>query len=268
MYLFFSVSPSPLKEITVGPVDGSTVLFNKAVSEMQSDVTVADGAITGTLAFIAGGLAESGPLSGDGWFMALQFSSDDWAEYDDIKVGLDPSQGTGLVSVKNNPDRNGVFKVTNTSQKFIVQTTVDDTVIDTEYSLSNLVLTPAPVPVSVDPQLYQVVTDMEALSIQEGVYNYQLETGETDSAQISYIDAIAGCTITSCAIDGEDYELTSTTGSHGGLRYTYHGELEFAIYDGSAMTIVTKDNNGNSLTYTIRYGGSQDDGGGSQETTP
>lgn len=255
----------------MGPVDGSTVLFNKAVSEMQSGVTVADGAITGTLAFIAGGLAESGPLSGDGWFMALQFSSDDWAEYDDIKVGLDPSQGTELVSVKSDPDRNAVLKVTSTSQKFIVQTTVDDTVIETEYSLSNLVLTPAPVPVTVDPQLYKVVTDMEALSIQEGVYNYQLETGPSDSSKISYIDAIAGCTITSCSIDGDTYELTSTTGTQGGLRYEYDGPDDFSIMDGGTMTIVTKDNNGNSLTYTIRYdsgSGNKDDGGGSEETTP
>lgn len=251
----------------MGPVDGSTVLFNKAVSEMQSDVTVADEVITGTLAFIAGGLAESGPLSGDGWFMALQFSSDDWAEYDDIKVGLDPSQGTGLVSVKNDPDRNGVFKVTNTSQKFIVQTTVDDTVIETEYSLSNLVLTPAPVPVTVDPQLYKVVTDTEALSIQDGVYNYQLETGSSDSAEIQYIDAIADCTITSCDIDGESFELDSATGSHGGLRYRYHGPDNFSITDGGTMTIVTEDADGNSLTYTIRYGsGSGNNGSGGDDS--
>ena len=30
-----------------------------------------------------------------------------------VKVGLDPSEGTGLVEILNDPDKNGVFKITN-----------------------------------------------------------------------------------------------------------------------------------------------------------
>ena len=37
--------------------------------------------ITGNLAFIAGGLAASGPLAGDGNFLSLTLSADDWDDY-------------------------------------------------------------------------------------------------------------------------------------------------------------------------------------------
>lgn len=79
---------------------------------MQADVEVADGKITGTLNFIEGGLSPSGPLAGDGYFIALKW--DDPAEtVTSLKVGLQPSEGTGLVECIDDTDRNGVFKITN-----------------------------------------------------------------------------------------------------------------------------------------------------------
>lgn len=80
-------------------------------ADFQDDVAVADGKITGTLTFIEGGLSPSGPLSGDGYFLALKF--DNFAQgltYANVKVGLDPSQGTGLVTLDS--DKNAVFKIT------------------------------------------------------------------------------------------------------------------------------------------------------------
>lgn len=98
---------------------------------------MANGKITGTLIYNEGW--ESGPLAGPGYFMALKFSSEDWDNYDSIKVGLDPSIETGLVEVKNDPDKNGVFKISDrATQKFIVQTTVGTTVKRTQYDLSDL----------------------------------------------------------------------------------------------------------------------------------
>lgn len=78
---------------------------------MQDDIEVADGKITGTLKFIQGGIAASGPLAGDGNFLALEFS-DVPEDATSVKVGLDPSQGTGLVELLGDPDMNGVFKIT------------------------------------------------------------------------------------------------------------------------------------------------------------
>ena len=57
-------------------------------------------------------------------------------------------------------------------------------------------------------------------------------------------------------LNGDTYELTGTTGAHGGLRYEPNGAddpAEYSIMDGNNMTLVTEDNNGNSLTYTISY---------------
>lgn len=120
---------------------GSATLFGTKVSAMQTNLNVADGAITGTLKFIAGGLAASGPLAGDGNFMALQFVNESNA--DSIKVGLVPSaSGMDLVEVVGDPDMNGVFKVTGevngVQQVFKVVTTKNGVSKTQIYDLSDL----------------------------------------------------------------------------------------------------------------------------------
>jgi len=126
--------------VAVAPVSGSETLFDHQVSSFQTSVAVTGNAITGTLKFIEGGLAPSGYLSGDGYFLALEFDADNWSDFTSVKVGLDPSQGSGLVEILSDPDKNGVFKITNTSQVFkVVMTSADDTVTET-YSLAGLTL--------------------------------------------------------------------------------------------------------------------------------
>ena len=108
---------------------------------MQTNVTVNNStmSISGQLNFIEGGLAESGPLSGDGYFLALEFD-DIPADATSLKVGLYPSYGTGLVEAIDDPDKNGVFKVHDTSQKFAVQCSDGETTVIKYYDLSNLSL--------------------------------------------------------------------------------------------------------------------------------
>jgi hypothetical protein len=124
----------------VEPENGSATLFGTLVSNMQSNVTVSNGVISGTLAYIDGGLAQSGPLSGSGNFLALKFVADDWTKFTSVKVGLEPSQGTGLVEVLTDPDKNGVFKIANTNQKFKVVTANGTETETTVYSLAGLTL--------------------------------------------------------------------------------------------------------------------------------
>lgn len=82
---------------------------DKKPSDMQTGIVVADGAITGTLKYIEGGLSSSGPLAGSGNFMALKFINNSNA--DKIEVGLVPSaSGMGLVEL--DADMDCVFKVT------------------------------------------------------------------------------------------------------------------------------------------------------------
>lgn len=93
-------------ETAVMPCKGSEEVYGAKVSTLQKEMAVSDEAITGTLKFIQGGLAPSGYLSGDGNFMALKFVNEG---ADEIKVGLVPSQGSGMVALEE--DGICVFKV-------------------------------------------------------------------------------------------------------------------------------------------------------------
>lgn len=117
---------------------GTVTLFGTKVSNMQTGVVVADGTITGTLKFIQGGLAASGPLAGDGNFLALKFIDNN--QSDSIKVGLVPSlSNMGLVELDS--DMNGVFKITGSlNQKFKVVTTKNGLSKTQTFDLSTLTL--------------------------------------------------------------------------------------------------------------------------------
>ena len=92
---------------------------DKKASDMQSDITVTGNKITGELKFIEGGLAP-GVLSGDGYFLALKWS-DPAQTVTSLKVGLQPSaSGMDLVECIDDQDRNGVFKISNKDQKFVL----------------------------------------------------------------------------------------------------------------------------------------------------
>lgn len=82
---------------------------------------------------------------GAGYFLALRFS--DFSEgltYDNVQVGLDPSEGSGLVTL--DIDCNGVFKITNkaTQKLKIVQSDGTHTLTQ-EFDLSGLTLGTKPV---------------------------------------------------------------------------------------------------------------------------
>lgn len=93
------------------------------VSTYQSDIVVKGGKIKGKLKFVEGGLASSGPLAGDGYFLALSLYDNTFTGLTSVKVGLKPSYGSGLVEILNDPDKVVVMKITNKDkQKFkIVQ---------------------------------------------------------------------------------------------------------------------------------------------------
>lgn len=124
----------------IEPVADGVTLFDKLVSEIQSDIRIAGGKIVGTLKFIEGGLAESGPLAGDGNFLALQFLNID-SRATSVRVGLQPSVSSGLVELIEDPDKNGVFKVSNKdTQKFTIISSDGTHTTTTQYDLSGLTL--------------------------------------------------------------------------------------------------------------------------------
>ena len=101
----------PLEDLAVTPEDSGTTVFGTSVSDIQTGLSVADGAITGTLKYL-----DSGAIATDwgaGNFMVLDLSDNDFTGLTSVMVGMDPSEGSGLVELINDPDKNGVFKVTN-----------------------------------------------------------------------------------------------------------------------------------------------------------
>ena len=103
---------------------------------MQSDMEVTGTTITGKLNYLSSGALVDG--FGAGHFMALKFENLETAATS-IKIGLDPSEGTGLVELLGDPDMNATAKVTDKdTQKFLVVTTTPQGTTTTVYDLSGL----------------------------------------------------------------------------------------------------------------------------------
>ena len=121
--------------VFISPEDGTSVFWGHTVSDLQEDIAVADGAITGKLKYV-----DSGTLAHDwgaGYFIALKFLPA--GDTDSIRVGLDPSVSSRLVELDE--DMNGVFKITDKSrQRFVVETEVGRDVIRQSFDLSGLTL--------------------------------------------------------------------------------------------------------------------------------
>ena len=119
---------SSLTDLTVATeTDAFGVLYDgKKASDLQSDVVVNGEDISGSLKFIEGGLDPSGtgPLAGDGYFIALRFSNfASGLTYNNVKVGLVWSASEMPLQTLDS-DCNAVFKLTNkdTQMLKVVQT--------------------------------------------------------------------------------------------------------------------------------------------------
>lgn len=109
--------------MTLGAESQGETIYGASVANLQgSDVTVANGKITGTIKYFdtPGEIVD---YWGAGNFLAFKISNID-SNATSCKVGLEPSMGTGLVEIINDPDKNGIAKLDDvTVQKFkVVQT--------------------------------------------------------------------------------------------------------------------------------------------------
>lgn len=125
--------------MTVSAESQSTAIYGTAVSDIQDDdVTVSATAITGTLKYLSEGSIAG--YWGAGNFLALKFADVD-PRLTSVKVGLDPSEGSGLVELLGDPQMNGVFKVTDKdTQKFVVEKSDGHKTTRQVYDLSGLTL--------------------------------------------------------------------------------------------------------------------------------
>lgn len=127
--------------LTLKPESGESKLFQVPVSTFQKWALVSGDKIQGTLKY----MDEDNQITrawGNGYFIAVKFLAKDWDEYTSVQVGLDPSAGSGLVEVIDDPDKNGVFKITNKDgQKFVIVATNGTETKRQEFDLSTLSFT-------------------------------------------------------------------------------------------------------------------------------
>ena len=132
------VADNYLTDLTVTAESGETVLWGHSVSDLQTSVSVSGGKVTGTLKYV-----NSGALASDwgaGYFLALKWNDPDDAATS-LKVGLEPSEGSGMIEAIGDTDRNGVFKITAKNAqvlKFVVSNSEHATV--QTFDLSGLTL--------------------------------------------------------------------------------------------------------------------------------
>ena len=122
--------------VTVASPSANTDFWGTKTSDMQSSVAVANGAITGTLTKLTSGQLVTD--WGEGYFLSLKFTKNN-AKITDIKVGLEKSMGSGLVSLDE--DMLGVFKITDKdAQKFVMICTDGEVSFKQSFDLSGLTL--------------------------------------------------------------------------------------------------------------------------------
>lgn len=102
---------------------------------MQTGITVSGNAITGTLKYLSSGAIAKD--WGPGYFIVLKVPDADPTK--SVKIGLNPSAGTGLLQIDN--DKNGVFKVSDKDhQRFAVLQNENGNTLLQQFDLSGLTL--------------------------------------------------------------------------------------------------------------------------------
>ena len=132
--------PNPFvnpKDLTVAAMDPDAVVWGHTISDLQENVFAGNGKIVGALKYVSSGALASG--WGEGYFLALQFGGHAFKDAKAIYVGLEPSVSSGLVNIKPDPDKNGVFKVTNKIQNFKIVIDYGSHVKTYLYDLSGLI---------------------------------------------------------------------------------------------------------------------------------
>lgn len=114
-----TIGSDSLKPIGVSVMGGTSTIYGVDVSDIQSNVSLTGKKFTGDLKFLSGSNAITDEW-GEGNFLAITFTADNWNAYDSVKVGLEPSQGSGMVELIGHlDDLDSVFKIGNdVSQTF------------------------------------------------------------------------------------------------------------------------------------------------------
>ena len=135
-----SINSSSLTDPTVSAEDQASQVYQVNVSDIQSaDLAFnASGKVTGTSKYLKG----VNPITsywGEGNFLAFKVANIP-SEAISVKVGLVPSEGSGMVEIIDDPDKNGIFKIADKSQKFAIVTSDGENTHTKYFDLSGVVL--------------------------------------------------------------------------------------------------------------------------------
>ena len=115
-----------------------TEFWGYTASDLQTDIAVANGAVTGTLKYIS-----TGALAADwgaGNFLAVKLTGID-EDATSVLIGLEPSEGTGLVEIIDDEDKVAVMRVADkAAQKLTIVTRCAGFAKVDRYDLSGLTL--------------------------------------------------------------------------------------------------------------------------------
>ena len=130
-----------LKPIGVSVMGGTSTVYGVSVGDIQNNVSLTGNDFAGTLKYLTGDNAIVNEW-GEGNFLAITFTADNWSDYDSVKVGLEPSQGSGMIELIGHlDDLDSVFKIGNdVTQKFkIVASKAGKPTRTQVYDLSGLI---------------------------------------------------------------------------------------------------------------------------------
>ena len=132
-----------LPDITIAPKAQNTKIYNVDVSDIQADdaAIVGNTMLKGTSKWLPAG-NEISDYWGAGNFFAVDISATNWSAYTDVKIGLEPTMGSGPATVSSNDD--AVFKIADPQKQKLVITATNGTYTDRqEISLVGIKLTSA-----------------------------------------------------------------------------------------------------------------------------
>lgn len=113
-------------------------MFEVPVSDLMSWGLISGNKIQGTLKYLDGDNAITNHW-GPGYFFPFKVSSDNWSQFTSVTVGLVPSAGSGPVEIITDPDKNGIFKISDKDiQKFVITATNGTETKTQTYDLSTL----------------------------------------------------------------------------------------------------------------------------------
>lgn len=109
------------------------------MSDIQTGVEVDGDAVTGTLLYYDDATKALVIDWGAGNFLGVRFVADDWSDYTSVLVGLDPSEGSGLIDIIDDSDKAAVMQIADKdTQKVKIVATNGVQTVTKEYDLSGL----------------------------------------------------------------------------------------------------------------------------------